>query len=84
MHADGGGRQREEGTPGRENPGSNRDLIAQFEDGKGGATGLGKAETGSREKILGMPSRGGKRRREVESGRQERCPGGRLLCAWEK
>ena len=84
MHADGGGRQREEGTPGRENPGPNRELIAQVEDGKGGVTGLGKADTGSREKLLGLPRRGGKRRRDVESGRQGRRPSGRSLCSWEK
>ena len=33
---DGRGRQREEGTPGRDNPGDERDLITQVEDGKGG------------------------------------------------
>ena len=46
-----GGRQREEGNPGRENPGSDRDLGA----GQGrqrGATGRGKAGTGSHEELL--------------------------------
>ena len=84
MHADGGGRQREEGTPGQEKPWPNRELIAQVEDGKGGATGLGKADTGSREELLGMPSRGRKRRREVEAGRRGRRPDGQSLCAWAK
>ena len=60
--ADGGGIQREEGTPGRENPGSDRDLVAQVEDGKGEATGQGKAHIGLSEDPLGLPRRGGKRR----------------------
>ena len=81
MHADGGGRQREEGTPGMENPGSNRELIAQVEDGKGGVTVLGKEDTGSRKKLLGLPRRGGKCRRVVEAGRRGLCPGGRFLRA---
>ena len=33
------GRQREEGTPGWENPEADRDLIVQVKDSKGGATG---------------------------------------------
>ena len=37
--ADGGGIQREEGKPRQENPGSDRDLVAQVEEGKGEATG---------------------------------------------
>ena len=52
----------EEGTPGWEKPGANRYLIAQVEDGKGGATGRGKADTGLREELFGLTSRGGKRR----------------------
>ena len=43
--ADGKVRQREEGTPGRENPGTDRELIAQVEDGKGGSTRQGKVDT---------------------------------------
>ena len=42
----GGGRQREEGTPRRENPGAKRDLISQVKDGKGGGNGRGKADIG--------------------------------------
>ena len=53
----GGDRQKDEGTPGLENPGSDRDLIAQVEDGKGRATGRGKVDTGSREELLGLPIR---------------------------
>ena len=53
---DGGFSQREESTPGRDNPGSNRDLIKQIKDGKWGATGRGKADTVSREELLGMSS----------------------------
>ena len=36
--ADGGRRQRKEGTPGQENPGTNRDLSVYVEDCKGVAT----------------------------------------------
>ena len=67
---DGGGRQREEVTPGRENPGSDRYLIAQVEDIKGGAAGQGKVDTGSCEEILRLLRRGGKQRRAVEAGRR--------------
>ena len=67
-----------------ENPGADRDLIAQAKDGKWGATGRGKSDTGSREELLGLTSRGGKRRRAVEAGIRGCLPGGRLLCAWEK
>ena len=49
--------QREEGNPGRNNPGDDRDMIAQLEDGKGGANGRGKEDTGSREELLGLTSR---------------------------
>ena len=66
--------------------GANRYLIAQAEDGKGGATGRGKADTGLREELLGLTSRGGKRRRAVEANRRGRRPGGRLLrsqARWE-
>ena len=80
-HADGGGRQREEGTPGRDNPGANRDLIVKAEDGKWGATGQGKADTDSHKELFGIPSRGGKRRRAVETGRRGRRPGRRSLRA---
>ena len=52
------------------------------EEGKGGATRLGKADTGSLEELLGMPSRGVKRRRAVEAGRRGRRPGGPSLHAW--
>ena len=55
--ADSEGRQREEGIPGRENPGVDRGLITQVEDDKGGATGRGKSYTGSCEELLGMTSR---------------------------
>ena len=78
---DGGGRQREEGTPEMENTGDDRDLIAQVEDGKGGATGKGKSDTGSRKELIAVPSRGGKRRRVMEAGRRGRHPGGWLLRA---
>ena len=54
---DGGGRQREEGTTGRENPGADRDLIAQVVDCKGEATGRGKSDTGLYKEFLGNPSR---------------------------
>ena len=46
-----GGRQREEGTPGRENPGSDRDMGA-VRGWKRGATGRGKAVTGLRMELL--------------------------------
>ena len=62
-----GGRYREEGAPRQEKPGSNRDLIAQVEDRKWGATRRGKVDTGLREELIWMPSRGGKCRREVEA-----------------
>ena len=68
---DGGGRQREEGNHGRDNPGADRDLITQVEDGKGGESGKGKADTGLREKLLGIPSReesADKKRRPVGGG----------------
>ena len=52
-------------------PGADRDLIVQVEDGKWGATRRGKSCRGSHEELLGMPSRGGKRRRAVEAGWQE-------------
>ena len=42
--ADGGGRQREEGTPIRENPGDDRDMIGQVDGGKGG----GQPDEGSK------------------------------------
>ena len=45
------------GTPGRENPGSDRDLILLVEYGKKGATRLGKANTGSRKELLWLPNR---------------------------
>ena len=53
----GGGRQREEGDPGRENNGADRGLIVQVEDGKGGETGQGKEDIGSRNELLGLPRR---------------------------
>ena len=84
--ADGGGRQRKKGTSGRDNPGADRDLVVKSEEGKGGATRLGKADTGLLEELLGLPSRGGKRRRAVVAGRRGRRPGGSSICArviWE-
>ena len=79
--AAGGGIQREEGTAGRENPGADRDLIVQVEDGKGGETGRGKSDTSSRKELIGLPRRGGKHRQAVDSGRQGRRPSGRSLRA---
>ena len=55
----------------------------KVKDGKGGSTGRGKADTGSREELLGIPSRGGKRRRAVEAGMRGRHPGGWLIRSWE-
>ena len=81
---DGGGRKIEEGNPGWENTGAYRDLIAQVEDIKGGATGQVKADTGSREELLGIPRSGGKHRRAVEAGRRRRRPVGRLIRTWAK
>ena len=80
--ADGRGRHREKGNHVQENPGSDRDLIAQVEDGKGGATKRGKSYTGSREELLGLPSKGRKCRREVEAGSQGRRLDGKSLRAW--
>ena len=74
--------QRKEGTPGQENPGSDREIILKIKDRKGGANRQGKADTGFCEELLGLTSRGGNRRRAVEAGRQGRRPGGRSLRAW--
>ena len=60
--ADGGGREREEGTPGQENLGSDRYLISQVDDSKVVATVQGKTNIGSHEELLGLPIRGVKRR----------------------
>ena len=82
--ADGGGRKIEERTLVRENPRAKRDLIAQVEDGKWVATGQGKADTGSREELLGLPRTGGTRRRAMESDRRGCHPGGWSLRTWER
>ena len=81
--ADGGDRQRYYRNPGQDNPDTNRELIFQAKDGKGGENGRGKAYTRSREELLGLPRRVGKRRREVEAGRQGCRPGGQSLRARE-
>ena len=44
-------------------------LIVQVEDGKGGVTVQGKADTGLCKELLMLPSRGGKRRRAEEASR---------------
>ena len=80
----GGGRKIEEGNPGWENTGAYRDLIAQVEDIKGGATGQVKSDTGLREELLGIPRRGGKCRRAVEAVRQGRRPGEQSLRSQER
>ena len=49
-------------------PGDDRDLVAGRGRQRGGGSGQGKAVTGSREEILGLPSMGGKCRRAVEAG----------------
>ena len=63
---DGEGRQREEGTPGRENPGGDRDLIAQVKDGKGGG---GRKREGRHRLARGTPW-------DAQQGRKSQMSGG--------
>ena len=54
---DGGFSQRGESTPGRDNPGSNRDLIKQIKDGKWGGQPDEVRQTQSRVRnSLGCPA----------------------------
>ena len=59
-------------------------MIAQVEDGKGGADGQGKSYTSLREELLGLPRMGRKCRQAVEADRQGRRPGGRLIHTRER
>ena len=72
-------RQREAGTPGQENPGADRGLgtIRGRQRGQPDKGSKARFARGNpRAATYGM---GGKHRREVAAGRQERRPGGRLF-----
>ena len=74
-------RQREDRTPGRDNPGSDRDLVTGL-GRKRVVTRRGKAGTARARNSFGPPGMGGKRRRAVVAGGQERRLGGKSIHEW--